>query len=283
MDASAGRSSGAGWGAPAVRLGSSRALDEARLHGGRWMGNCGAWRRYWILWPIVLVVVISSAAGALRGPFRLRGLSGAAGKSSTKRPPASFLNVDDFRDDGGGALVDSSYPPDSPLDKAGLVGGDVITAFDAHPVTGTSDLKKILAATPAGKTVDVVFLRDGQTKTAALTTVTEGEIEKLDDKADDREDETKGFIGAGDDLERVLVPGTSIYGVRLNDVDQESAAESAGLRNGDVVIEFNGTPMRTRKELESRIERAVPGSTVKAVVMREGQRIETSVQIGHED
>jgi S1-C subfamily serine protease len=42
----------------------------------------------------------------------------------------------------------------------------------------------------------------------------------------------------------------------------------AGIKNGDIVIEFDGVPIRTSDEFLMRVRRAVPYSTVKIVVMR---------------
>src|SRR5213078_2989860 len=53
----------------------------------------------------------------------------------------------------GGVTFFNVYPPDSPADKAGLVGGDILTACDGHAVQGTDDLVSLLGQTPAGKTI----------------------------------------------------------------------------------------------------------------------------------
>ncbi|HYE65568.1 MAG TPA: PDZ domain-containing protein, partial [Pyrinomonadaceae bacterium] len=115
-----------------------------------------------------------------------------------------------------------------------------------------------------------------------LTTVSEAENSRLDDAADNRPEGT-GYIGEGTSLERVLVPGMNIYGVRLNSIRRNRPAYIAGLRDGDIVIEFDGIPTRTRRELESRIERALPDSVVKVVVIRGGERLEIPVKVGIED
>jgi S1-C subfamily serine protease len=137
----------------------------------------------------------------------------------------------------------------------------------------------LLEATPVGKTVDVTFIRDGETKTTKLTTISEEEQERLDDAADDRP-EGEGYIAEGSDIDVVPAPGTNHNGVRLNDISDNRPADIAGLRDGDIVIEFDGLPMRTRRELEVRIERALPGSTVKVVVIRGSERLEIPVKIG---
>ena len=179
----------------------------------------------------------------------------------------------------GGTFVQDVSPPGSALDKAGLLGGDLITSFDGKPVKSESDLNNLLSSTPVGKTVDVTFTRDGETKTVKLTTVSEKENDRLAGVFDDS---SKGFLGVEDNFKRVQVPGMNIYGMQLQEVYKNRPAYLAGLRDGDIVIEFNGTPIRTSEEFNARIDRAAPGSTVKIVVMRGSDREEYMVKMGEE-
>ena len=71
-----------------------------------------------------------------------------------------------------------------------------------------------------------------------------------------------------------------MYGVRLNSLDDGEPAQHAGVKEGDVVIEFGGVPIRTEEEFLSRVRRAEPYSTVKVVVMRGEQRVEIPVNLG---
>jgi serine protease Do len=58
-----------------------------------------------------------------------------------------------------GALV-YRVPADTPASRAGLRGGDVITAFDGKPVKAPRELTDAVAATDVGKSVRVDFMRD---------------------------------------------------------------------------------------------------------------------------
>jgi len=78
----------------------------------------------------------------------------------------------------------------------------------------------------------------------------------------------------------VPVPGTNIFGVILNDVSSSMPADLAGIKEGDIIIEFDGVPIRTPQELHARVRRALPYSTVKVVLMREGQKMEIPVKMG---
>lgn len=235
----------------------------------------GQRRSHWMLW-IILIIIISvvSSGGALGLKGLLRGLRVNISSASAKR---SFVGVDEFKTASNGVTFDKVEPAGSPADKAGLVGGDSVTAFDGRPVKSSDELRDLLAATPIGKTVDVTYIRDGETKTTKLTTISKEELDRLEEAANSR---TEGYVGIGGNYDLVPIPGTNITGVRLNKVKTNHPGYTAGLRSGDIVIEFDGVPIRTYDELESRTSRAVPDSTVKMVVMRGVERLELLVKIG---
>ena len=70
-------------------------------------------------------------------------------------------------------------------------------------------------------------------------------------------------------------PGVLIGGVR-----PEGAAERAGMRRGDLLIELAGTPIRGIYDFMYVLQRSKPGDTVKAVVDRGGKRLELAVTFG---
>ncbi len=194
--------------------------------------------------------------------------------------PRSYVGVDGFDDAEGGATFSNVEPPGSPADKAGLVGGDIITSFDGQTVSDEDDITALLAKTPIGKTVDVIFLRDGESNTTKLTTVGKEEFDRLA-KAFRSRPEGRGLFGFDDgNTERVQVPETKIFGVRLGQITPNRPADMAGLKAGDVVIEFDGIPIRTTDEFSMRVLRAIPYSTVKVVLMRGSERLEILVKIG---
>ena len=175
---------------------------------------------------------------------------------------------------GPGVTFDRVSLPDGPADKAGLVGGDVIMNFDGKPVMNKDDMEKIMEQMPPGKTVEVTYMRDGEVHNTKLTTISQAEFKQLENTFDDRP-EGRGVFGYdSDDVERVEIPGTKMFGVRLADVYPSRPADLAGVKKGDIVIEFDGTPIRTGEELSMRVNRALPYSTIKLVVMRGGDKLE---------
>ena len=182
----------------------------------------------------------------------------------------SYVGVNGFdtAEDGLGVTFNSVDAPDGPADKAGLIGGDIITSFDGHAVHDEDEISELMVNTPIGKTVDVEYLRDGQKKTTKMTTVSADEFRRLT-AAFEKRPEGRGQFGYDDgDTERVKVPGMNIYGVKLGNVLQSRPADLAGIKRGDIIIQFGDTPIRTEEEFRMRVRRALPYSTVNVTVMR---------------
>jgi S1-C subfamily serine protease len=141
-------------------------------------------------------------------------------------------------------------------------------------------MMELLRETPIGKTLDVVYTRDGDTKNTKLTTTSEQELNRLKRVFSSRP-EGRGLFGYDDDnAERVPIPDTKLYGVRLDSINQSRPADLAGVKEGDIVIEFDGIPIRTPEEFHSRVLRALPYSTIKLIVMRGSERLEIPVKMG---
>ena len=194
--------------------------------------------------------------------------------------PRAFIGVNDFETGEGGVTFNNVEPPGSPADKAGLVGGDIITSFDGHVVTTDDEMTELMGDTTIGKPVDVIYLRDGEQKTTKLTPITRADFERLEREFANRAG-GKGRFGFDDgDTERVPIPGTKMFGVRLDDISQNLPADMAGIKEGDIVTEFDGVPIRTPEELSARVRRAVPYNTIKVVVMRGTEMLEIPVKMG---
>jgi serine protease Do len=60
-------------------------------------------------------------------------------------------------------------------------------------------------------------------------------------------------------------------GAIVTSVERNSPADRAGLRAGDVIVAFNGTPVASADDLVPRVSSAPPGSSVTLTVMRDGR------------
>lgn len=232
----------------------------------------------WMFLGLLIFFVAAAGFTAVIRPIR-RNISAEIAKQAV---PRSYVGVDSFDTTEGGVTFDNVEPPGSPADKAGLVGGDIVTTFDGQTITSDDQIMDLLGTTPIGKTVDVVYIRDGETKTTKLTTVSKEEFDRLGRVFSKRPEGHGRFGFEKDNTEPVPIPGTKIVGIRLDDVMTNGSADMAGIKKGDIVIEFDKVPIRTAGELLSRVVRAVPYSTVTVVVMRGTERIEIPVKMGRQ-
>jgi len=71
--------------------------------------------------------------------------------------------------------------------------------------------------------------------------------------------------------------GKGNAGVEIDEVDEDSPASKAGLKKGDVVVEFDGERVRSARQFTRLVSETPPGRTVAATVVRDGQRVNVSV------
>jgi serine protease Do len=71
-------------------------------------------------------------------------------------------------------------------------------------------------------------------------------------------------------------------GVLVAEVMKDSPAEAAGLKPGDVVVEFGGAPVKDVGELQKRVAAVEPGRATPLVVIRDKARTSLSVKIGEQ-
>ena len=234
----------------------------------------------WVFLGLLIFFIGAAAFTAVISPMRRH-------VSTTQTPVnKSYTGVREWDtvETKDGVTFEVVTPPGGPADKAGLVGGDVIVKFDGQRISNEDEMNRALVRTPVGKTVDVEYLRDGETHITKMTTVSEDEVRRLSREFDNRPPEQRARFGYDDgDSERVEIPGTKIFGVRLDDVTASLPADMAGVKEGDVVIQFDEIPIRTPQELVMRVRRAVPYSTVKLTVMRGPEKLEIPVKMGRQE
>jgi S1-C subfamily serine protease len=218
--------------------------------------------------------------------FASGGLISALNGGRVPRPtasspaPRSFFGVDELQDADGGATFADVAPPGSPADKAVLVGGDIVTSFDGHQVTGGDQMMELLRQTPIGKTVAVIYTRDGLTQTTQLTTVSEAEYNRLRDVFS-RRPEGRGKFGFESRRTTVMRdPQGKVYGVRIDWVEPNGPADLFGIKPGDIILDFDKVPIRTSEELLERVYRALPRSSIDIGLMRDGQPLKIPVTMG---
>lgn len=229
----------------------------------------------WIKWPLIGIAVVTLSGGA--AVVKRFGNLGSGVNVGAPAAPRSFFGAGDFTTvDGEGVLIES-VAPGGPAEAAGLRDGDIVKTFDGRGVEDGGDLRGALRRTPVGKSVTVEFLRDGELRSVTMVTIPPDAY----DASAFIPPAGKGYWGVSS-LKRVPVPGTNLHGVRLGNVSENRPADLAGLKEDDIVVEFDGRPVRTTDGLGSYIDHAAPGQVVNVTVVRDGQRVTIPVKMGRE-
>ncbi len=72
----------------------------------------------------------------------------------------------------------------------------------------------------------------------------------------------------------------STEGVLVGQVNEDTPAEKGGLRVGDIIVRFNGQPVRDVEQFRMMVADERPGTEVRMAVVREGQRKTLTVKLG---
>jgi len=72
----------------------------------------------------------------------------------------------------------------------------------------------------------------------------------------------------------------STDGVLIAEITKKSAAEIAGLKQGDIIIEYNDIPIKNMQSFRNEIALMTPGDKVKLTVIREGKKKNYAVSLG---
>ena len=75
----------------------------------------------------------------------------------------------------------------------------------------------------------------------------------------------------------------STEGALVDQVQEGSPAEAAGIRHGDVIIEINGQKIKSFQDLRLKVSQMKPGSEVVIVLFRDGELSEIPVVLGDVD
>ncbi|AOE50401.1 Protease Do [Kangiella sediminilitoris] len=165
----------------------------------------------------------------------------------------------------GGALV-TRVLPDMAADKAGIKVGDVVTEVDGKPVRKAQDLPFYIGQMPAGKEVELTIVRDGDKETVEVT------LSDANGQVVANNDSGKKELGlAVTELTPDLKEATSIdKGVIIREVERDSPAARAGLRQGDIIQKLHRTTIRNMKDFQSALATLPDEGKVAILIVRQG-------------
>ncbi|MDE3104191.1 MAG: PDZ domain-containing protein [Acidobacteriota bacterium] len=191
---------------------------------------------------------------------------------------------------------------DGPAGTAGLQERDVILQMNGQPVEGEDQLRRMLRETPAGRSVTLVISRDGQQQSVTARLANRAEVERKAWEDHWRVPEppqpqgeapaSNSFLGASSLKAHNLIgaltssspyTGATVMplstqlseffgaqggGVLVQTVDQNSPAEQAGLRAGDVVVRVGSAHLANSNDWLKAL-RENKGKPIAVVVLRD--------------
>jgi periplasmic serine protease, Do/DeqQ family len=157
-----------------------------------------------------------------------------------------------------GALV-GEVAPKTPSEKAGIKTGDVITAVNGKKISDARELRLMIGSMAPGTRAQIQVNREGQMKTfdVELTEMPAGATEEGPEASPEESvqpEKTTVFGGVAvaditDDVRTALNLPKDIHGAVIAEIDTDSPAGKAGLREGDVIQEVNKQPIKNAKDL----------------------------------
>ena len=179
-----------------------------------------------------------------------------------------------------GALV-SEVTPKSPSEKAGMKTGDVITSVNGKKVSDARELRLMIGSMVPGTKVQMEVNREGQSKTinVELAEMPAGQAEEGAETTPEETAQTeKATVFGGvavaditDDIRTALNLSKDIKGAVIAEIDGESPAGKAGLREGDVIQEVNKQPVKNAKDLVAISKKLKPNEKILIRVWSQGR------------
>jgi len=171
-----------------------------------------------------------------------------------------------------GALIEQVMP-DTPAAKAGLQSEDVIVRFNNQPIASFGDLESAVAATKPGTTVPVVVMRSKREITVQLTVALRPDEDTLagtprggrQPATPKAEQEVPSRFGL------TVRPSSeaNTTGVEIAAVAAGSAAEDAGLRQGDIINRVGNDAVRDLASFKAAMNKLQSSNAVVFCVLQQ--------------
>ena len=179
--------------------------------------------------------------------------------------------------DKNGALV-AAVNKGTPAGKAGIEAGDVILKFNSKVIETSSDLPKYVRITKPNNVVPVQIWRNGKTKTLRV---------KIGEMPDDRMQASnkKTIKESANRIGLVLKEATAKDKKMLDGrnglvvVKASGPAVSSQIRDGDIILALNNTPVTSIRAFNREINKTPKGKTIALLIYRNGDTLFVPVKV----
>jgi serine protease Do len=166
--------------------------------------------------------------------------------------------------EGYGVLI-AQIMKETPAASSGLREGDLVVAIDGRPIVETRALQRLVGATPEGRVLGLVVLRERDRQEVRVRV---GRMPA--EVVADRVAFEFGFYVRDVTEERTAgVPEPRVPVVA--GVAERSSAAQGGLRAGDRILAVNDVAVETVEEFRARVQELYLRDTVRLRVEREGE------------
>ncbi|MGE0371461.1 MAG: DegQ family serine endoprotease [Gammaproteobacteria bacterium] len=174
-----------------------------------------------------------------------------------------------------GALV-ARVLPDSPAQKAGVQVGDVIVEFDGKEVESSGALPPMVGVSKIGAKLPLKVIRNGKPLTLKVMISELPEEEELD---------LATASGDGDStrIKRLAITVADLTPDQKQELDgkngvlvdatESGPASKAGIRRGDIILQFNNVEVGSVEQLKKLVADLPAGKAVPILVQRRGSPI----------
>jgi serine protease Do len=215
----------------------------------------------------------------------------SGGDMMEKAANRAFLGVTSQKTESEEGARITEVSKGSAAEKAGLKTGDLITKVDEIRIDGPEALSDAVHKYKPEDKVSVIIKRDGkEQKVTAVLGKAKPMAQAYAFRTPDRRNFNYDFKGM--EAPRALLwnvgpPRLGIKaqdtedgkGVKVLEVDEESAAEKAGIKEGDIITHFDGKEVNSSTALSDMAHASKDKGTIKVSVLRDGKSQELEVRI----
>jgi serine protease Do len=167
----------------------------------------------------------------------------------------------------------------SPAEVSGIRRGDIITAINGKTISNSISMRFIVSEILPGTRVNVTVIRSGK---AYNIPVTVGNLAKAAVHGQTYTVTDNRFLGGltAKQIDQAArdtmnIPA-SVSGVIITDIKENSAAESTGLAEGDIIIKLGSTSIKTLADFKKAVS-SLTGRKLSMSILRGGVVITTTI------